>query len=152
MTDRIRWGISSTGHIADQFVEGLRQLDDAEVVAVASRSAERAAAFADRHDIPRHHGAAEALAADPDVDVVYVASPHAAHERDTRLYLAGGKPDQPIEKPPFMNVLDPDLLARACTEAGLTVVDAAFIPRPDFGGMGKMDGRENAGVLAIKPG
>lgn len=66
-------------------------------------------------------------------------------------YLAGGKPDQPIEKPPFMNVLDPDLLARACTEAGLTVVDAAFIPRPDFGGMGKMDGRENAGVLAIKP-
>jgi SAM-dependent methyltransferase len=67
-------------------------------------------------------------------------------------YLAGGKPDQPIEKPPFMNVLDPDLLARTCTEAGLTVVDAAFIPRPDFGGMGKMDGRENAGVLATKPG
>ena len=92
MTDRIRWGISSTGHIADQFVEGLHQLEDAEVVAVASRSAERAAAFAELHDIPRHHGAADDLAADPDVDVVYVASPHSAHERDTLVFLGAGKP------------------------------------------------------------
>lgn len=67
-------------------------------------------------------------------------------------YLAGGTPAKPIEKPPFMNVLDPDLLARTCTEAGLEVVDAAFISRPDFGGLGKMDGRENAGVLAIRRG
>ncbi|MBL8199564.1 MAG: class I SAM-dependent methyltransferase [Chromatiales bacterium] len=66
-------------------------------------------------------------------------------------YLAGGNPGKPIEKPPFMNLLDPDLLARACTEAGLAVVDAAFISRPDFAGLGRMDGRENAGVLALKP-
>lgn len=67
-------------------------------------------------------------------------------------YLAGGSPAKPIEKPPFMNVLDPDLLARTCAEAGLRVVDAAFISRPDFSGMGRMDGRENAGVLAVKNG
>jgi len=67
-------------------------------------------------------------------------------------YLAGGKPGKPIEKPPFMNLLDPDLLARTCTEAGLNVTDAAFIDRTDFAGLGRMDGRENAGVRATKPG
>lgn len=65
-------------------------------------------------------------------------------------YLPERSQVKPIEKPPFMNTMDPDLLTRTCTEAGLTVVDAAFIPRPDFKGMGGMDGRENAGVLAIK--
>lgn len=65
-------------------------------------------------------------------------------------YLAVGPPPKPIEKPPFMNVVDPDLLARTCREAGLQVLDADFIPRPDFGGLGKMDGRENAGVLATR--
>ncbi len=65
-------------------------------------------------------------------------------------YLAGNAPAKPIEKPPFMNVFDPDLLARTCRDAGLTVVEAAFISRTDFSGLGRMDGRENAGVLAIK--
>jgi SAM-dependent methyltransferase len=65
-------------------------------------------------------------------------------------YLPSRASEKPIEKPPFMNVLDPDLLARTCTEAGLTVVDAAFISRTDFSGLGRMDGRENAGVIAIR--
>jgi SAM-dependent methyltransferase len=56
-----------------------------------------------------------------------------------------------IDKPPFMNLLDVDLLARTCTEAGLTVKRASFIDRPDFKGLGSLDGRENAGVLAVKP-
>lgn len=64
-------------------------------------------------------------------------------------YLAGGS-GKPIEKPPFMNLLDPDLLARTCTEAGLRVVDAAYIARTDFAGLGRMDGRENAGVMAVR--
>jgi len=56
-----------------------------------------------------------------------------------------------IDKPPFMNLLDAELLARACREVGLTVERNAFIPRPDFKGMGYLDGRENAGVMALKP-
>ena len=66
-------------------------------------------------------------------------------------YLAGGAPARPIEKPPFMNVIDPDLLARTCQEAGLTVLEAGYISRADFTGLGRMDGRENAGVIAIRP-
>lgn len=67
-------------------------------------------------------------------------------------YLPGTSPPTPIEKPPFMNLLDPELLARTCRDAGLTVLDAAFIPRPDFISQGRMDDRENAGVLAVRPG
>jgi SAM-dependent methyltransferase len=63
---------------------------------------------------------------------------------------SSGAPVKPIEKPPFMNTLDPELLARTCREAGLTVTDAAFISRDDFKGLGRMDGRENAGVIAVR--
>jgi SAM-dependent methyltransferase len=56
-----------------------------------------------------------------------------------------------IDKPPFMNLLDPELLARTCAEAGLRVKRATFIDRVDFRGQGRMDGRENAGCMAVKP-
>ena len=52
---------------------------------------------------------------------------------------------------PFMNLQAPDLLARTCTEAGFNVERTTFIARPDFGEQGRMDGRENCGLLAIKP-
>jgi 2-polyprenyl-3-methyl-5-hydroxy-6-metoxy-1,4-benzoquinol methylase len=55
-----------------------------------------------------------------------------------------------IEKPAFMNLLDAELLARICSDAGLRVERATFIDRSDFQGPGAMDGRENAGALAIK--
>jgi SAM-dependent methyltransferase len=53
--------------------------------------------------------------------------------------------------PPFMNLLDPQLLTRCCEEAGFIVDTAGFIDRSDFGGNGRMDGRENCGVAAHKP-
>jgi SAM-dependent methyltransferase len=56
-----------------------------------------------------------------------------------------------IDKPPFMNLLDPELLARMCAEVGLRVKRATYIDRADFRGLGALDGRENAGVLAVKP-
>jgi predicted dehydrogenase len=86
-----RWGILSTGHIATKFVEDLRLLPDAEVVAVGSRSPEAARAFADRHGIPRAYGSWSELAAGPDVDVVYVATPHTAHYDATMTCLLAGR-------------------------------------------------------------
>lgn len=55
-----------------------------------------------------------------------------------------------IDKPAFMNLLDAELLARICTDAGLRVERASFIERRDFKGLGRLDGRENAGCVAIK--
>ncbi|HOH51224.1 MAG TPA: Gfo/Idh/MocA family oxidoreductase, partial [Candidatus Hydrogenedentes bacterium] len=91
MTDILRWGIMGTGTIAHKMVEGLLALPDAEVAAVGSRSQATADAFADEYGIPRRHASYEALAADPEVDVVYIASPHSCHRENTLLALRGGK-------------------------------------------------------------
>lgn len=66
-------------------------------------------------------------------------------------YLPFSPADRALGGPPFMNLLDPELLLRICTEAGLVVERAGFIDRPDFAGLGRMDGRENAGILARRP-
>jgi len=66
-------------------------------------------------------------------------------------YLPVVPKDRPVDGPPFMNLMDPDLLRRTCMEAGFEIDHAGFIDRSDFSGMGRMDGRENAGILAIRP-
>ncbi|WP_326562321.1 Gfo/Idh/MocA family protein [Micromonospora sp. NBC_01796] len=86
-----RWGILATGNIAARFVEDLRLVPDAEVVAVGSRSLDAARLFADHHDIPRAYGSWAELAADDEVDVVYVATPHAAHYDATMTLLEAGR-------------------------------------------------------------
>jgi predicted dehydrogenase len=87
----IRWGILATGGIATRFTEDLARLPDTEVVAVGSRSDEAARVFADKHGIPRAYGSWQTLADDPDVDVVYVATPHNAHHAASKLCLEAGK-------------------------------------------------------------
>jgi len=61
------------------------------------------------------------------------------------------KPSSDDIGPPLMNLLDPELLTRTCEEAGFQIQRAGFIDRSDFGDKGRMDGRENSGVSAIKP-
>ena len=87
----IRWGVLGPGAIATGFAEAMAQTEGGTIVAVASRSAERAEAFGERFAIPARYGDYEALAADPDVDVVYVATPQSRHEPDTLTMLGAGK-------------------------------------------------------------
>ncbi len=87
----LRWGIAGTGRIASDFVDGLRQVPDAEVVAVCSRSAVTAEAFARRRNIVVAHPSYEHLAADPNVDIVYVATPNSRHRSDSEMFLRAGK-------------------------------------------------------------
>ena len=102
---KFRWGIAGTGRIAGDFVNGLRQVPDAEVVAVCSRSESTAKNFASQRNIPRWHGSYEALAADPNVDVVYVATPNSRHRSDTEMYLRAGK-HVLCEKPFALNEIE----------------------------------------------
>jgi predicted dehydrogenase len=102
---KFRWGIAGTGRIAGDFVDGLRQVPDAEVVAVCSRSESTAKNFALQRNIPRWHGSYEALAADPNVDVVYVATPNSRHRSDTEMYLRAGK-HVLCEKPFALNEIE----------------------------------------------
>jgi predicted dehydrogenase len=87
----LRWGIASTGSIAASMCETLRMLPDAEIVAVGSRTQDAADAFAGRFDIPHAHGTYDALWADDDVDIVYVASPHSHHHAMTIAALDAGR-------------------------------------------------------------
>ena len=91
MDDVIRWGILGTGKIARQFAEGLKILPDAKLMAVGSRTAEPANAFGKQYDVPHRHASYEALANDPDVGVIYVATPHSCHKENSLLALSAGK-------------------------------------------------------------
>jgi predicted dehydrogenase len=89
----IRWGILSTGRIARSFAQALAVLPDAKLVAVASRNADTAAAFGKDFgvDAAHCHASYEALANDPDVDVIYIGTPHTLHAENAALCLNAGK-------------------------------------------------------------
>ncbi|MHB8514734.1 MAG: Gfo/Idh/MocA family protein [Dehalococcoidia bacterium] len=105
MVAPIRWGILGTGGIARGFAEDLRGIPDAQLLATGSRSAESADRFGAALGVPRRYGSYEALAGDPDVDIVYVATPHARHRDDCLLALGAGKPVL-CEKPFTLNAAE----------------------------------------------
>lgn len=87
----IRWGIVATGRIAHLVAADLRRLENAEITAVSSRSSDRARAFADRFGIASTYRSPADLAAADDVDVVYVATPHAQHAEVMYEVIDAGK-------------------------------------------------------------
>lgn len=87
----VRWGILATGGIAASFTADLLDMADAQVTAVGSRSPEAAKRFAERFGIPRSYGSWAELAADDELDVIYVATPHAAHRAAAGLCLEAGR-------------------------------------------------------------
>ena len=125
MTDSIRWAILGTGSIAHQFARGLADAHDVSLVAVGSRSGETADAFADEFDIPRRHGSYEALAADPDVDVVYVSTPHPFHKDNSILLLEHGKAVL-CEKPFIMNAEQAQTVIGVAREHGMFLMEAMW--------------------------
>jgi predicted dehydrogenase len=87
----IRWGVVGPGRIAEKVVEDFAVVDGARAVAVASRSPDRARSFADRHGLERAHGSYAEILADPDVDVLYLATPHPQHHALALGALRAGK-------------------------------------------------------------
>ena len=76
---QLRWGLLATGNIAKAFAHGLTQTDSGAAAAVASRSLDKARAFAGEIDISKAYGRYEEMLADPEIDAVYVATPHPLH-------------------------------------------------------------------------
>jgi predicted dehydrogenase len=91
MADKLRWGIISTGKIAVQFADGLKQTKGAQLVAVGSRTQDAADEFGARFSIPHRYGSYEELANDPDVDVIYIGTPHSHHYDNSLMCLNAGK-------------------------------------------------------------
>lgn len=123
--NKIRWGILATGAIAATFTADLQTLDDAEVVAVGSRSVGAAKTFAERHGIPRAHGSWAELAADPEVDIVYVATPHSSHHAAAGLCLDAGKAVL-CEKPLTLDAAQAEDLFRRAEAAGVFFMEAMW--------------------------
>ena len=102
MTRIIRWGILGTGRIARDFASGLRATPDAVLAAVGSRSVDSAASFASAFEAPLAFGSYEELVAGPDIDIIYIATPHPMHAANAILALRAGKAVL-CEKPFAMN-------------------------------------------------
>lgn len=124
-TGPIRWGILGTGNIARLFATGLGSAPGAILAAVGSRTQEKADEFGDRFGIPRRHASYETLAADPDLDVIYVATPHTLHHDATILCLAGGKAVL-CEKPFALNATQAAAMIGAARARGLFLMEAMW--------------------------
>ncbi|GAA2249846.1 Gfo/Idh/MocA family oxidoreductase [Herbiconiux moechotypicola] len=119
-----RWGVLGSGGIAATFTRDL-QLTGREVTAVGSRSQGSADAFAERFGIGAAHGSYEALVSDPEVDIVYIATPHPYHAENALLAIAAGK-HVLVEKPFTLNAAEAEQVAVAAAEAGVVVLEAMW--------------------------
>jgi len=124
MTTDLRWGILATGWIADLFVKDL-QLAGLRVTAVGSRTQAGADSFAKRFNIPNAHGSYEALVSDPDVDIVYVATPNPMHVDNALMALNAGK-HVLIEKPFTLNAREAREVVDLAKAKNLVVMEAMW--------------------------
>jgi predicted dehydrogenase len=120
----LRWGILATGHIARSFTRDL--LDSGFTVsAVGSRAPAAAEAFATEFGIPNPHGSYEQLVADPEVDVIYIATPHPQHVDAALLAIDAGK-HVLIEKPLTITRADAQRIADRAAERGVVAMEAMW--------------------------
>ncbi len=121
----VRLGVIGAGGIAGSMTRSLDLLPDAEVVAVGSRRQETADAFVDEYGIGRRHSSYEALATDPEVDVVYVATTHPSHHAAAMLAIEAGKALL-VEKPFTMDAVEALDLVTAARDRGTFVMEAMW--------------------------
>jgi len=122
---RFKWGIIGPGRIAHQFAEGLKVIDDATLYAVASNSAERAQAFAAQHGGEKTYTFYEALVNDPQVDAIYIATPHRFHIDNALLCLTAGKPVL-CEKPLTVNAAEAQQLIETARANKVFLMEALW--------------------------
>jgi predicted dehydrogenase len=120
-----RWGVLGTGAIAAAFTTDLQALEDAQLVAVASRTQRGADDFAGRFGIPRAYGDYRAMCDDDEVDVVYVATPHVAHHAATLTAIRCGKAVL-VEKPFALNAIEAAEMVAEARSAGTFVMEAMW--------------------------
>ncbi|MEN3311132.1 MAG: hypothetical protein V7645_461, partial [Actinomycetota bacterium] len=125
MTEPLGWGLIGTGGIAQTFAADLMFSDSGRAAAVGSRRMHSANRFADEFEIPNRHASYEALVADPEVDVVYVATPHPMHHANALLALHAGKPVL-VEKAFTMNAAEAEELVAVARAEGLFLMEAMW--------------------------
>ena len=127
MKEKIKWGIISTGHISNKFADALKILPEAELLAVASRNEKNALEFAKKHQIPRAYASYTELANDPDIDVIYIGTPHTFHLENSAMCMRKGKAVL-CEKAFTINVAEAREMVRIAREENVFLMEA-MIPR-----------------------
>ncbi len=125
--NKFRWGIISTGHISGKFAEALEILPQAELVAVASRTQQKAKEFADKYNIPKAYPSYKELANDPNVDIIYVGTPHTFHLENSIMCMRNGK-SVLCEKAFAINADEAREMVRVAREENVFLMEA-MIPR-----------------------
>jgi predicted dehydrogenase len=127
MMKRYRWGILGPGRIAEKFSEGLKLCDNAVLWSVGSRDKSRAEAFAQKFGFARSFGSYEEMVADPELDVVYIATPHSHHHEQTLLCLNSGK-HVLCEKAFALNLREVEEMVALAKSKNLFLMEALWPP------------------------
>lgn len=129
----LNWGILAPGYIAHQFASALRNATRQKLVAVASRTPQRARGFAEEYGIPAAYGSYAQMLADPQVQVVYVASPHSEHAAQALMAIDAGK-HVLVEKSFTRNAREARRVVDAARTRGVALMEAMwtrFLPHTD---------------------
>lgn len=130
MSEKVRWGILGLGNIAGKFVKDLLLIDNAVLQGVASRDISKARIFAKKYGAIRAYEGYDALANDPDIDIIYIATPHVFHFEQTMLCLRAGK-SVLCEKPMAMNAKEAKIMMDEAKKRNLFLMEGLwtrFIP------------------------
>ncbi|MEM6814166.1 MAG: Gfo/Idh/MocA family oxidoreductase [Bacteroidota bacterium] len=130
MKEKIKWGILGLGKIATKFAQDLQLSDTSILQGVASRDLVKAQEFGEKFSAVRHYGSYEALADDPDVDAIYIATPHVFHFENTMMCLKHGKAVL-CEKPMGINTLQVQAMVEEARSRNLFLMEGMwtrFIP------------------------
>lgn len=125
MTGKINWGILGAGNIARKFAAGLQAVTGSELLAISSRSIEKAQEFAKEFNIPKAYGSYEEMVKDPGIDVVYIATPHTFHKPHTLLCLNNGKAVL-CEKPFGVNAGEVEEMVQCARKKRLFLMEAMW--------------------------
>lgn len=122
---KIKWGILGTGRIAKTLATALKVVTDSELYAVGSRTEAKAREFATEFNIPNAYGSYEELVSNPDIDVIYIATPHHLHLQNTLLALNHNK-HVLCEKPLGVNQKEVKTLMEKASEKNLFLMEALW--------------------------
>lgn len=125
MKKKVNWGIIGLGKIANKFAEDLQLSNTAVLHAVASRNEERARNFGEKHKSVKFYTSYEELADDPEIDVIYVATPHTFHFENTMMCLKKGK-GVLCEKPMGIDVQEVEIMVREARSRNLFLMEGLW--------------------------
>lgn len=123
--DNIRWGIVSTGRIADQFASDMQFVKNGALVAVAARNLDSAQKFARKHNIGKTYQGYQAMFDDPEIDAIYIATPHTLHFEHAMAAILSGK-NVLCEKPITISAHQCLELSKQAKKQGVLLMEALW--------------------------